>query len=163
MLFSKKFFIVIFCLLALTLIFLFGLGLWVKSKKVPAKIMSIEQVERKTVDPVFKNLPVEILKKMEDENKKVRTLTGKIDKIQGRVLSATFNIGDLKGKTYEINVLPDAKFGKTEVDKITFIPKTVDLSFDEIKVNDEIIAWAKQEDIKNLKQFDTEYLEVMVK
>mgnify|MGYP001567128056 FL=1 len=57
--------------------------------------------------------------------------------------------------------MPDAKFGKTEVDKITFIPKTVDFSFDEIKINDEIIAWAKQEDIKNLKQFDTEYLEVM--
>ncbi len=161
MIFSKKFFIVILCLLGLTLIFVLGLWIWVKSAKIPAKIESVKQVERKTVDPVFKNLPSEILKKMEDENKKVRTLTGKIEKIQGRVLFATVNIGDLKGKTYEINILPDAKFGKTEVDKITFIPKTVDFSFDEIKINDEIIAWAKQEDIKNLKQFDTEYLEVM--
>lgn len=163
MMFSKKFFIIISCLLGLTLIFALGLGLWVKSKTTVLKTVSVKLEERKKIDPVFKNLPVEILKKMEDENKKVRALTGKVDKIQGRILSATFDKGDLKGKTYEINVLLDAKVGKTEIDKITLIPRTIDFSFNEIKVNDEIVAWAKQEDIKDIKQFDTEYLEVFVK
>ena len=149
---------VVFGLLLLVL----GAGLWIKYKKIPPKIIPVQQEGPKEPEIIFRNLPVEIKEKMVEEAAKIRAVDGVVESIENRILKVKVSIGDLKGKTMRINVLANAKVGKTEIDKITFVPTTVDSSFDKIKNNDKIIAWAKQDNIRDAKQFDTEYLEIIV-
>lgn len=159
---SKKIIIIASAIILGLLLFTIGLGIWMKNKKTPPKIVPVATEEKKEVEIIFRNLPVEIKEKMAEEEKKIRAVDGRVQSINGRILKVKVSIGDLKDKVFQINVLPNAKVGKTEVDKITFVPNTVDFSFDKIKIGDKIIAWAKQDNIRNAKQFDSDYMEVIV-
>ncbi|MBU2578993.1 hypothetical protein KKA09_02655 [Patescibacteria group bacterium] len=159
---SKKIIIIASAIILGLLLFVIGLGIWVKSKKISSKIPKIVPVAQEEQDRIYRNLSPEAQEKMKQEAKKIRSITGKIQSIEARVLVVKVDIGDLKDKVFRINVLANAKIGKTEIDKITFVPNTVDFSFDKIKVDDKIIAWAKQDNVRFENQFDSEYMEVIV-
>jgi hypothetical protein len=157
----KKNIIISVIILGLLIIAL-AVGPWTKGKKMPPKIVPVQQEGPKEPEIIFRNLPVEIKEKMAEEAKKIRAMDGIVDGINGRILKVKVGIGDLKGTTMRINVLASAKVGRTEIDKVTFVPSTVDSSFDKIKKGDRIIAWAKEDNIRDAKQFDSDYLEIIV-
>ena len=156
---SKKIIIIISAIVFGLLLIVAGLGIWVKSKKIPFKIVPVAQEEQ---DRIYRNISLEAQERMKEEAKKIRSVTGEVQSIEARVLVVKVDIGDLKDKVFRINILANAKIGKTEIDKITFVPNTVDFSFDKIKIGDKIIAWAKQDNVRNENQFDSEYMEVIV-
>jgi hypothetical protein len=115
-----------------------------------------------TSENIIENLSPELQKKIKKEQEKIRSIDGKVEKIEERILTIKVMADQLKDKIFQVTLIPEAVVKQTKIDPKTGIPKTSDFSFEKIKVDDEIIAWSK-EDIRGKDGFETEYLEVIMR
>jgi len=164
---SKKQIIIIIFSIILGIIAVSATVFLINKKFFGAQVLNINPIaeqREKSVDisvDIFENVSPDTKEKIQTEQKKIRALRGKVEKIEQKILFVKSLSGEIKDKDYQIQIVSETKVQQTKIDKQTGIPMSKDYSFAQIKIGDEIIAWAK-EDIRNKTEFETEYIEVMV-
>ena len=136
--------------------------LYFQFKKQAPSLEMLEMIKTKEPKNVIETLPLELQNRIKQEQQKIRSIRGIIEKIQGRTLTVKASSEGVVDKVFQVDVLPKAKVNQTKIDSKTSIPKISEFSFEKIKNGDEIIAWS-EDDLREKDGFETEYLEVMIK
>jgi len=157
----KKEYIALLIVLLLFLISLIIIVLMIKESPPPELIL-IEPETKKEPPMIFQNISPEVQKIIKEEEEKIQAIMGYIKEIKGRTLIIEAEEELFKGKIFEVKVLEGAEIKQTTIDPATFVPETIDFSFEKININNKIIVWSKEgKDIKEKDSFETEYLEII--